>query len=58
MVENNMNDPKKPPMNLVQTWIWMMTSSDDDEVRQSGQDKLIAAFGSMIEVQKYLDEHQ
>ena len=53
-----MSEPKKPPMNLVQTWIWMMTASEDEEVRQSGQDKLIAAFGSMIEVQKYLDEHK
>ncbi|MFT4927161.1 MAG: hypothetical protein ACI8WB_003267 [Phenylobacterium sp.] len=48
---------KKPPIHLVQTWIWMMVSSDDDEVKASGQEKLIAAFGSMAEVQRYLDEH-
>lgn len=34
-----------------------MTSSDDDELRALGQQNLINAFGSMIEVQKYLDEN-
>ena len=53
-----MNQQKKPPIHLVQTWIWMMTSSDDDEVKVSGQEKLIAAFGSMAQVQKYLAEHE
>ncbi len=52
-----MSENKKPPIHLVQTWIWMMTSSDDDEVKASGQEKLIAAFGSMIAVQNYLKEH-
>jgi hypothetical protein len=42
---------------MVKTWIWMMTSSDDDELRALGQQNLIGAFGSMTEVQKYLDEH-
>lgn len=53
-----MNTNNKPPLNLVQTWIWMMTESDDNELRESGQQKLIAAFGSMAQVQKYLDEHE
>jgi hypothetical protein len=52
-----MIESKKPPLHLVKTWIWMMTASDDDEVRTSGQEKLIAAFGNMAQVQKYLDEH-
>lgn len=52
-----MTEPKKPPLHLVKTWIWMMTASDDDELKASGQEKLIAAFGSMSEVQKYLDEN-
>lgn len=52
-----MSENKKPPIHLVNTWIWMMTSSDDDEVKVSGQQKLIAAFGSMAEVQRYLNEH-
>ena len=34
-----------------------MTASDDDEVKTSGQEKLICAFGSMAAVQKYLDQH-
>lgn len=57
LLEIDMTEPKKPPMHLVKTWIWMMTASDDDELKASGQEKLIAAFGSMIEVQKYLEEH-
>ena len=53
-----MTEIKQPPIHLVKTWIWMMTSSDDEELKISGQQKLIAAFGSMLEVQKYLEKHQ
>ena len=55
---NSMTEQKQPPLHLVKTWIWMMTSSDDAELQASGQQKLIAAFGSMLEVQKYLQQHQ
>ena len=52
-----MSEAKKPPVHLVKTWIWMMTQSDDDELKASGQEKLIGAFGSMLEVQKFLEEN-
>ena len=55
--ERHMSEQKLPPLHLVKTWIWMMTASDDDEVKTSGQEKLIASFGSMAAVQKFLDQH-
>lgn len=46
---------KYPPLPLIQTWVWMMTQSDDAELQQKGQLNLIASFGSLIKAHEYLN---
>ncbi len=43
-----------PPISLIKTWVWMMTESEEDDVRQRGMDNLVSAFGSLKSAQEYL----
>lgn len=55
-----MLDPSKtqyPPLPLIQTWIWMMTQSGDADIKQKGQNNLIASFGSLAKANEYLINH-
>ncbi|EDQ01156.1 conserved protein of unknown function [Shewanella benthica] len=46
-----------PPLPLIQTWIWMMTQSEDSDIQQKGQNKLIVSFGSLAKANEYLLNH-
>ena len=45
---------KQPPVSLVKTWAWMMTESDDEQVRNRAMNNLIAAFGTLAAAQAYI----
>ncbi|WP_350431654.1 hypothetical protein ABIS04_15585 [Shewanella sp. H8] len=45
-----------PPLQLLQTWVWMMIESDNPELQDKGRDNLISAFGSLAKANEYLVE--
>ncbi|WP_237524250.1 hypothetical protein [Shewanella sp. KX20019] len=48
------SNQKYPPLPLIQTWIWMMTQSENPEIQEKGQSNLIASFGSLAKANEYL----
>ena len=45
-----------PPLQLIQTWVWMMIESNNPELQDKGRDNLISAFGSLAKANEYLVE--
>ncbi|MBB1316071.1 hypothetical protein H5123_00225 [Shewanella sp. SR43-4] len=43
-----------PPLQLIQTWVWMMIESGNPELQEKGRDNLISAFGSLAKANEYL----
>jgi hypothetical protein len=50
------SDTSTPPDALVKTWMWMMTNKDDEELRLSGRQKLVDAFGGINAAVKFIEE--
>ncbi|QDE32466.1 MULTISPECIES: hypothetical protein [Shewanella] len=46
-----------PPLQLIQTWVWMMIESNNPELQDKGRDNLISAFGSLAKANEYLFEY-
>jgi hypothetical protein len=46
-----------PPLQLIQTWVWMMIESGNPELQDKGRDSLISAFGSLAKANEYLVEY-
>ena len=44
-----------PPESLVKTWIWMMTQSEDEQIKEMGKQNLIKAFGSLKAAQEHVN---
>lgn len=45
---------KYPPLQLIQTWVWMMIESDSPELQDKGRNNLILAFGTLAKANEYL----
>lgn len=43
-----------PPLQLIQTWVWMMIESGNPELQDKGRNNLISAFGSLAKANEYL----
>lgn len=52
------SDAQYPPLPLIQTWVWMMTESNNPEIQQKGQSNLISSFGSLAKANEYLITQQ
>jgi len=52
-----MNQPKHPPMILVQTWLELLTSSELS-AQQHAQKMLTGAFGDMSAALDYIKKHE
>ena len=50
-------DDRKPPKALVETWLNLLTQSDDKELKEIGKDKLLGAFVDMQTVATYIKKH-
>ncbi|QIR15547.1 hypothetical protein [Shewanella aestuarii] len=48
---------KYPPLQLIQTWVWMMIESGNPELQDKGRNNLISAFGSLAKANEYLTEN-
>jgi hypothetical protein len=46
-----------PPLQLIQTWVWMMIDSDNPELQDKGRNNLISAFGNLAKANEYLVEY-
>ena len=46
-----------PPVMLVKTWIYLVTSGETKELRERGLQMLIGAFGTMENVLCFCREH-
>ncbi|UJF22864.1 hypothetical protein [Shewanella sp. OMA3-2] len=47
---------KYPPLQLIQTWVWMMIESDNPELQDKGRNNLILAFGTLAKANEYLTQ--
>lgn len=47
---------KYPPLQLIQTWVWMMIESDNPELQDKGRNNLILAFGTLAKANDYLTQ--
>lgn len=47
---------KYPPLQLIQTWVWMMIESDNPELQDKGCNNLILAFGTLAKANEYLTQ--
>ena len=52
MLDNTKN--QSPPLQLIQTWVWMMIESGNPELQEKGRNNLIATFGSLAKANEYL----
>ncbi|AZG74551.1 hypothetical protein [Shewanella livingstonensis] len=48
------SETQYPPLQLIQTWVWMMIESGNPELQDKGRDNLILAFGSLAKANEYL----
>jgi len=48
---------KYPPLQLIQTWVWMMIESGNPELQDKGRNNLISAFGTLAKANQYLTEN-
>lgn len=53
-----MKSKKEPPVVLVKTWIGLMMSSEDKEVKDRASGMLMKAFEDMKAVAEYAEKHQ
>tara|TARA_R110001592_G_scaffold63585_5_gene194875 strand:- start:15749 stop:15922 length:174 start_codon:yes stop_codon:yes gene_type:complete len=51
-------DKKEPPVALVRTWINLLTSSEEKEVKDRASEMLLNAFGSMKNAAEFAEKHQ
>lgn len=47
----------KPPIALLQTWLWMILDTKDRAVRKAGEAKIIATFSHIKNALAYLESH-
>ncbi|WP_434928376.1 hypothetical protein ACRWQN_05615 [Shewanella sp. HL-SH8] len=47
---------KYPPLQLIQTWVWMMIESNNPELQDKGRNNLILAFGTLAKANEYLTQ--
>lgn len=53
-----MTEYKEPPAVLVRTWINLLMSSEDKEVKDRAAKMLINAFGDMKSAAAFAEKHQ
>ncbi|WP_373082477.1 hypothetical protein [Zhongshania sp.] len=53
-----MNQRKEPPTALVSTWVNLLMSSEDREVKDRASTMLLTYFGDMKAVSDFVEKHQ
>ncbi|WP_197465711.1 MULTISPECIES: hypothetical protein [Zhongshania] len=53
-----MNERKEPPIALVSTWINLLMSSEDKDVKDRASEMLLNAFGDMKAASEFVEKHQ
>ena len=53
-----MTEKKGPPVVLVRTWINLLTSSEEKEVKDRAAEMLLNAFGNMKNAVAFAEKHQ
>jgi hypothetical protein len=52
-----MSNINNPPLMLVKTWLYILTSADEEEARLHAKKMLNDAFGSVEFAVMYLEDH-
>ena len=53
-----MSHINNPPLVLVKTWLYILTSADEEEARHHAKKMLNDAFGSVEFAVMYLEDHE